>query len=327
MESPTAIHRVAIIGAGYMGGGMAQVFAMGGLDVVVADVDAATAEQAARRIVDDASSWEREGLFPQGATQDCRARITAAASIEAACEVSDYIAEVVSERLSVKEDVLSRIGGSARSDAIISSNTSAIPISTLAEFVVNPERFVGVHWMNPAPFVPAVEIIPTPQTSPWVTDAVEALLTANGKATSRVSDGAGFVANRLQFALFHEAARMVDEGVATPALIDDVVMNSFGFRLPFFGPFAGADMAGLDVYVGAYESLSRAYGPRFAPPECLSEQVAQGHLGLKSGAGFRKVDAEKVGDLVRYRNRAYAALEALRRELGPSPFNAEPGSD
>ena len=319
MTGSHKVSEIAVIGSGYMGGGMAQVFTMAGYNCVVADATAELAHASVERLLSEARSFEKQGLFPAGSRDQIAARLSAAESIEDAVAKADYIAEVVSERMDVKDSVLARISGAAPSSAIIASNTSAIPIEILAASVELPDRFVGVHWMNPAPFVPTVEIIPSSHTSPEVMDKTEELIKGLGKVTSRVSDVAGFVANRLQFALFQEAVRMVEEGASTPELIDEVVSNSFGFRLPFFGPFAGADMAGLDVYVGAYESLSKAYGERYAAPKLLSDRVAQGDLGIKTGGGFRGMDPSRINEIVSYRNRAYTALAKLKEELGPFP--------
>ena len=313
------IKKIVIVGSGYMGGGMAQCFILAGYECAIADIDKETAHAAKVRLVHEARAYELDGLFESGSADVIEQRLVPADSIEDAVGDADYIAEVVSENLAAKEQVFGRISAAARIDTVITSNTSAIPISVLAEFVVNPERFLGAHWMNPAPFVPCVEVIPIEQTSESVTAGVEHLLQSLGKVTTRVSDVAGFVANRLQFALFQESMRMVDEGSATPELIDEVVRNSFGFRLPFFGPFAGADMAGLDVYVGAYESLSKAYGERYAVPASLVERVESGNLGLKSGGGFTGMDTLQREEIARYRNRAYAALAKLREEIGPPP--------
>lgn len=313
---------LTIVGSGYMGGGMAQIFALCGFDCRLSDVSPQAAQASLARIITEADAFSAQGLFPAHAAEVIRARVSAAPSIEEAVIDADYIAEAVPETRQIKAEVLDRVGQAAPPSAIIASNTSAMPIEELSAHVVHPERFLGVHWMNPAPFVPGVEIIPTDATDPEVVATAEALMLACGKSPARVRDQAGFVANRLQYALFHEAARMVEEGSATPQQIDAVVSSSFGFRLPFFGPFATADMAGLDVYVGAYESFFAAYGDRFAPPALLTDRVAAGDLGLKSGGGFTGMDASRLGEIVQYRNRAYTLLKRLRDELGPMPGTA-----
>ncbi len=317
--------RIAVVGSGYMGGGMAQVFVLSGLPCVIADADGDIARASQGRLVDEARDFEADGLFPAGSADLIGTRLEWAESIEEAVAGADYVAEVVTEDPAVKSEVLGRIAGAARPDAVIASNTSAMPIEALAGFVSEPARFLGVHWMNPAPFVPCVEVIASRHTSAGTVAYCRGLIEGLGKVVVQVSDSTGFVANRLQYALFQEATRMVEEGLATPRQIDQVVSNSFGFRLPFFGPFATADMAGLDVYVGSYASMEAAYGERFATPRTLTDQVAAGNLGLKSGGGFTGMDPQRARDIARYRNRAYVLLQRLRQDLGPVPGAAAEG--
>ena len=144
-----------------------------------------------------------------------------------------------------------------------------------------------------------------------------------GKKSAVVKDVTGFVLNRLQYALFHEAAQLVEEGIATAEDVDTLVRTTFGFRLPFFGPFAIADMAGLDVYSFCYASLQTSFPERFATPKALQDLVDAGKLGTKSGAGFLQIPAERSNDLVAYRNKAYVAMGQLLDDLGPSPVDEE----
>jgi 3-hydroxybutyryl-CoA dehydrogenase len=141
-----------------------------------------------------------------------------------------------------------------------------------------------------------------------------------------VKDATGFVLNRLQYALFHEATQIVEEGIATPEDIDTIVRTTFGFRLPVFGPFAIADMAGLDVYAFCYASLQTRWPERFATPESLKELVDAGKFGTKSGAGYLDVPAERTPELVAYRNKAYVAIKKLMDELGPAPIQPAPAA-
>ncbi|WP_194410581.1 3-hydroxyacyl-CoA dehydrogenase family protein [Microbacterium cremeum] len=317
--------RIAVVGSGYMGGGMAQVFALAGHTVALADVTAEIAASNLDRVRAETAQFEQQALFPAGATELIAAHISSAASIEEAVTDADFIEEAVPERIEIKHQTLRRIS-EANTDAIIGSNTSTISITRLAEPVVNPERFLGVHFSNPAPFVPGVEIIPHPATAEAVIDTVQQLIEGSGKIGARVKDATGFVLNRLQYALFHEATQLVDEGVATPEDIDAIVRSTFGFRLPFFGPFAIADMAGLDVYAFCYASLQGEFPERFATPAILAERIERGELGTKTGAGFRAIDPARIPELVAYRNRAYAKMKVLLEELGPSPFD-EPAQE
>jgi 3-hydroxybutyryl-CoA dehydrogenase len=186
--------------------------------------------------------------------------------------------------------------------------------------VTNPERFLGVHFSNPSPFIPGVEVIPHAGTDEAVVATARELVHSTGKQTAVVKDVTGFALNRLQYALFHEATQLVEEGVATPEDIDTLVRTTFGFRLPFFGPFAIADMAGLDVYNFCYKSLQTDFPERFATPKILTDLVDAGKLGTKTGAGFLDVPAERTPELIAYRNRAYVLMQKLIEDLGPAPL-------
>lgn len=313
------ISTTAVVGSGYMGGGIAQVLALHGYKVALGDIDGETAERARARLVEQARHFETHGLLHEGAAQIIEGNLVAAASIEEAVAAADYIAEAVPEQPDLKATILRRVSGAAPRQAIIGTNTSAIPIGELASAVTSPERFLGVHWMNPAPFIPGVELIPGHETDPGVLERAEQLIRSLGKTPAQVADTPGFVANRLQFALYKEATRIVDEGTATPDQIDALVSNTFGFRLALFGPFAIGDMAGLDVYESAYRTLEKAYGERFAAPEALVATVNEGNVGLKSGHGFLSIRPAEKAALLEYRDNAYARLSQLRAELGEAP--------
>lgn len=309
-------NRLAVIGGGYMGGGMAQTFAMNGVDCTLVDASLELAHASVQRLRSEARTYESMGLFPSGASANVDAHLSAAGSIEEAASVADYIAEAVPEDPGLKQSVLKSISSAARSDAVITSNTSAIPIAELATSVEHRERFLGAHWMNPAPFVPCVEVIPTVDTDEAIVSDVTSLLSRVGKRPTIVADSPGFVANRLQYALFKECARLVEENIAEPAQIDEVVRNSFGFRLPFFGPFAIADIAGLDVYRSGFATMESAYGERMSIPALVTDLVATGRLGAKSLGGFYQFDEAQVAEVAAFRDRAYSWLSLLRQELG-----------
>jgi 3-hydroxybutyryl-CoA dehydrogenase len=312
---------VAIVGSGYMGGGIAQVLALSGATVHISDISEEIARTNYDRLIEEAKQFVADGLFPADAVERIRANVTPSASIEAAVADADFIEEAVPEKIEIKHATLKRISAAARPDAIIGSNTSTILIGSLATAVTGPERFLGVHFSNPAPFIPGVELIPHAATSEAAITVVEEIVAATGKETARVKDSTGFVLNRLQYALFHEATQIVEEGVASPEDIDTIVRTTFGFRLPVFGPFAIADMAGLDVYSFCYASLQTRWPERFATPGSLKELVDAGKFGTKSGAGYLDVPAERTAELVAYRNKAYVAIKKLMDELGPAPIH------
>ena len=307
--------RVAIVGAGYMGGGIAQTLAKAGARCVVVDVDAAKADQALERINAQARDFEAKGYFPVGSAAIIEANITASGDQATALADADLIFEVVFEELELKKRVIAGIEQHARPDAIIASNTSAIPIGEMASVLERPGRFFGIHWFNPAQLLPGVEVIPAADSDLSLVPGIVELLTAAGKEPAVVPDTPGFVCNRLQFALFKEAALMLEEGLVTADQIDTVVKASFGFRLALYGPFAVADMAGLDVYANSYRSLERDLGERYAVPVSLKERVDRGDLGIKSGGGYLGLNEDEAKQLIGARDESYVALGALRREL------------
>jgi 3-hydroxybutyryl-CoA dehydrogenase len=312
---------IAVIGSGYMGGGIAQVFGLAGARVALADISAEIAEKNYHRLIAESKEFVSEGLFPAGATDTLEENLWPAASLAEAVSNADFIEEAVPEVLAIKNDTLRQISSAARPDAIIGSNTSTISIGDMADAVSNPGRFLGVHFSNPSPFVPGVEIIPHAGTDESVVTRARQLIHDSGKQTAQVKDVTGFVLNRLQYALFHEATQLVEDGTATAEDIDTLVRTTFGFRLPFFGPFAIADMAGLDVYDFCYRSLQTGFPERFATPKVLTELVEAGKLGTKTGAGFLNVPAARIPDLIAYRNKAYVLMQKLLDELGPAPLN------
>jgi 3-hydroxybutyryl-CoA dehydrogenase len=313
------ITKAAVVGSGYMGGGIAQVLALSGKSVVLADASAELAFTNRDRIVREAEDYAGRGIFPPDAGERVADRVTAAPSIEDAVAEVEFVEEAVPEVLSIKHETLRRISAHCPPDAIIGSNTSTIAIGSMAEAVSGPERFLGVHFSNPAPFIPGVEVIPHATTSPDAVDAVVNLLGEAGKVGVPIKDVTGFVLNRLQYALFGEAARLVEEGVATPEAVDLIARTTFGFRLPFFGPFAIADIAGLDVYEFCYRSLHEAYPERFTAPAVLTEHVERGEKGVKSGRGFLATPPERAPELAAYRDEAYSRMAAIVREQGPAP--------
>ena len=317
------IQTVAVVGAGYMGGGIAQSLAMSGFDVVIADVSAEAAQENLKRLILEAERFERDGLFRAGAADMVRKHLRAADTIEDAVADVDFVEEAVSEVPEVKHDVLRRICAAARPDTIIGSNTSTIPVRVLEVAVTGPERFLTVHWSNPAPFIPGVELIVGERTDREILPVVKDMLARAGRVGALVADSPGFVLNRLQYVLLKEAMAIVEEGVATPQDVDTIVSTTFGFRLPFFGPFAIADMAGLDVYGNGFRILEEGLGERFQTPKLIEEAVAAGRHGTKNGKGLTgDFTDEQVDALVAYRSRAYSRMGQLLQELGTAPAAA-----
>jgi 3-hydroxybutyryl-CoA dehydrogenase len=314
----------AIIGAGTMGLGVAECFAAAGLGVRLADATPELAREARERLVQRARGHAEAGLIPVEAA-DRAEEATAAEGLAEAVGGADLVFGDRLEDLGVKQEILASCSEAASADAVIVSNTSSLPMDDLAGFVKRPERFLGTHWFNPPEWTPGVEVIPAQTTDPGVVEKVMGFLTDIGKRPIVVRSGPGFVANRIQNALFLEAVRCVEEGLASPQEVDEVVRSCFGFRLPFFGPFQIADMAGLDVYASVLGTLREGLGERFETPEMLRELVEAGRTGTKGGAGFLEYTDEEREKLLLERDRRYAALLELLERLPPVEAGREGG--
>ncbi|MFB9378711.1 3-hydroxyacyl-CoA dehydrogenase family protein [Kineococcus gynurae] len=318
----TRITRVAQIGTGYMGGGIAQSLALAGNDVWLADADAESTRRNYERLLKEAQLFSAQGLFPADAADVLEQRFHPASSIEEAVADVEFVEEAVFEDPQVKKDVLSRVEKAVQPGTIVGTNTSTIPVKVLAEAFEDPSLFLTVHFSNPAPFIPGVELVTGEATNPAVLPIIDELLTRAGRRGAQVADVPGFVLNRLQYVLLKEAMTVVEEGVATAADVDTIVSTTFGFRLPFFGPFAIADMAGLDVYAKGFAVLEGHFGERLSAPQNLTDLVAAGKFGTKTGSGFLELEPEKLAELIDYRNRAYKKMAELLEDLGPSPLQS-----
>jgi 3-hydroxybutyryl-CoA dehydrogenase len=307
---------IAIIGAGTMGLGVAEQFAAAGLRVRITDRSAEMTSQAKARLMERVNGHVRAGLMPPEAAECC-ATVEAVPDLAALVADADFIFEAVFERQDLKHEVLAACSKAARPETVIVSNTSSFPIDDLAEHVAGAERFLGLHWFNPPEWTPGVEVIPHETTDPAAVTRVYDFLRAIGKRPAVVKSGPGFVANRIQNALFREALACVQDGLATPREVDEVCRSTFGFRMPFFGPFLIADMAGLDVWESTAGTLERELGARFAMPQVLHDLVAQGRLGTKTGAGVFTYTPEERDQLLLERDRRYAALNELLARLPP----------
>jgi 3-hydroxybutyryl-CoA dehydrogenase len=305
MVASRPVREIAVVGLGTMGCGIVEAGLLHGFGLRVVDSGAAETAEGIRRIRERIARQVRDGLVPAGLL-DAVERARSASSVADACSDAELVIEAVPEDWTVKGEVLAAI--SAARPQIIATNTSSFPIEKLAEHVYDPSAFLGVHFFNPAEWIPGVEVVPGPMTRPEVIEQVFDVLRSWDKVPVLVQSSPGFLANRLQLALFVECLRCVEEGLATPDEVDAVVSSTFGFRLPVFGPFAIADMAGLDVYASILDSLGQRFGDRFAAPPTLRSLVAKGALGVKSGQGFRRYSEEAVQGSLGRRDIAFNRL-------------------
>jgi 3-hydroxybutyryl-CoA dehydrogenase len=305
MVASRPVREIAIVGLGTMGCGIAETGLLHGFGLRVVDSGAAETADGMRRIRERITRQVRDDLVPAGLL-DAVDNIRSGSDVADVCGGAELVIEAVPEDWTVKGKVLAAI--SAARPMIIATNTSSFPIERLAEHVQDPSAFLGVHFFNPAEWIPGVEVIAGPMTRPEVIAQVFEVLTSWHKVPVLVKSSPGFLANRLQLALFAECLRCVEEGLATADEIDAVVSSTFGFRLPVFGPFAIADMAGLDVYASILDSLEQRFGDRFAAASTLRSLVATGALGVKSGRGFRQYSEEAAQQSLGKRDIAFKRL-------------------
>ncbi len=278
------ITRAIVIGSGAMGSGIAQVFAEAGLQVHLIDVNA---DALARGVATLEKNLERrvaKGVFTADQIAEIRPRIHAATEVSGDATQAGLALEAVFENLDVKTAIIRDLDQKLSGDAIIASNTSSISISRLAAASAKPERVVGMHFFNPAPVMPLVEVVRGIQTSAAATESVALLATTCGKTPIECSDSPGFVGNRILLPMINEAIFTLGEGVANRDGIDRVM--KLGMNHPM-GPLALADLIGLDVCLDILEVLQRDFGDdKYRPAPLLRRMVAAGRLGRKSGRGF-----------------------------------------
>jgi 3-hydroxybutyryl-CoA dehydrogenase len=282
--------RIAVIGAGLMGHGIAQVFALHGHHVTIYDSFAANLTNVKDRI--------STNLRDLGDDPEAVERVTPESNLASAVGNADYVVEAVLEDLPLKQKLFAEIESHVRPDTILASNTSVIPITRIMEGLQHRERALGTHWWNPPYLVPLVEVIGTQWTSQAAIDWTMGLHKAIGKTPVHVKkDVAGFVGNRLQHALWREAVALVEHGICDAETVDTVIKASFGRRLAALGPLENADLVGTDLTLAIHRTVLPEIESRRGPSPYLEKLVADGKLGMKSGEGFRKWTAEQQATL------------------------------
>jgi 3-hydroxybutyryl-CoA dehydrogenase len=282
--------RIAVIGAGLMGHGIAQVFALAGHEVTITDSVRTNLDSAKVRIL--------ANLKDLGDDQKAVERVTPVPELSQAVRDADYVVEAVLEDLPLKQKLFVEIEKHVRPDTILSSNTSVIPITKIMEGLAHRERALGTHWWNPPYLVPLVEVIETQWTSPQAVDFTMALHAAAGKKPAHVKkDVPGFIGNRLQHALWREAVALVEQGICDAETVDSVIKSAFGRRLAVLGPLENADMVGTDLTLAIHKTVLPDIDGRPSPSPYLEKLVKNGKLGFKSGEGFRKWSPEQQAAL------------------------------
>ncbi len=277
------IKTVAVLGAGTMGNGIAHVFARAGYDVILRDVEERFLQRGMETIGKNLDREVKKGKLPEADKSTVLARLKPVTEMSAIA-AADFAVEAVPERMEIKRAVLTEADRLLRPEVILTSNTSSISMTTLAAMTKRPERFVGMHFMNPVPVMVLVEVIRALQTGDEAYTTTMELAKKLGKTPVAVNDAPGFVSNRVLMPLINEAAYAVMEGVATPEAVD--VVMKLGMNHPM-GPLELADFIGLDVCVDILNVLLEGLGdPKYGACPLLKKYVAAGWLGRKSGRGF-----------------------------------------
>jgi len=294
--------RIAVVGAGLMGHGIAQVFALAGHDVTITDSHRPNLDTAKERIATN--------LRDLGDDEKAVERVTPIPALADCVRDTDFVVEAVLEDMPLKQTIFGEIEQHVRPDTILASNTSVMPITEIMQGLKRRERALGTHWWNPPFLVPLVEVIGTQWTSPQTIDFTMKLHADAGKTPAHVKkDVPGFIGNRLQHALWREAISLVENGICDAATVDAVIKASFGRRLAVLGPLENADLVGADLALAIHQTVLPAIDSRPGPSPYLEQLVKAGKLGFKSGEGFRTWSA---ADQAAVRKRVFDHLKKSR---------------
>lgn len=281
------ITTIAMIGAGVMGSGIAQTFALAGYEVRLQARREDTLRAARDRIAKNQEAMVRAGLLAEGAAREALARIRTTTKLEEAARGCHFASESVPEDLALKREVFAALDRHAPRDAVLSTDTSGLSIGAIASATGRPEMVVGLHWMNPPHLMPPVEVIRGGRTADAAMDLTCALARRIGRVPIRVEkDASGFLWNRLQMALVREAIHVVEQGIASPEAVDLAITAGLGLRWAAVGPLQIMDLAGLPTFHAVASYLCRDLCAAPGPNPSLAAKVAAGETGARSGRGF-----------------------------------------
>lgn len=301
--SLSSIHTIANLGAGTMGHATALQFALHGYPVYLLDTDSTALQRGMAAIQHDLTTFQETDLLTEDPAV-ILARIQPTTDNATALTSADFVIESVVEDLTVKQQVWQTVEQFVGPEVLCATNTSGLSPTAIQETLTHPERFVVAHFWNPAQLMPLVEVVPGEHTSKATVDTTVALMNHIGKhAVPLQKESLGFVGNRIQLAVLREALHIIDDGIATPEAVDDIIKYSLGRRWSLVGPVASADLGGLDIFknISAYLYADLANDTRTDP--ALTKKVAANQLGLKTGQGFYNWTGDAGKQVVAQRDR------------------------
>ena len=291
------ISKVAVVGTGVMGSGIAQVFAQQGFSVIVNDLNEDILQKAKKRIENNLYLFHQEGVLSKGDLKGALQNLTFSSQLDEISGV-DIVVEAIPEQIKLKQALFQKLDKMFSSEVILATNTSGISISLIASVTKRPDRVVGMHWWNPPYIIPVVEIIKGGKTKEEIVEAVRELVVRLKKKPVLVKkDIPGFLGNRMQYALMREAVHLLEEKVASAEDIDTMVKAGFGFKFPVIGPLETIDMAGMDIFYNVSQYLYKELDFSKQPQKLVEEKVRQKKLGMKTEEGFydyKKIDSNKL---------------------------------
>lgn len=289
------MQKIAVIGAGLMGHGIGQIFAVHGHDVTLVDLDEKILSSATVGIRNNLELMADHDFITPEEIDAALARVSITTDTEKGVNGADFVVEAVVENLEVKQNIFKKLDQLCPTSTILASNTSVISITEIARESVEKKRIVGTHFWNPPHLIPLVEVVPGTETMPETVDATYDLLLSVGKHPVKVKkDVPGFVANRLQHALWREAISIIENDIADAATVDECIKFGFGLRLPALGPMENSDMVGNDLVLAIHDYILEHIESSPDPSPLLREKVAKGELGFKSGQGFQSWSEKEI---------------------------------
>ncbi|MBR6501143.1 MAG: 3-hydroxyacyl-CoA dehydrogenase family protein [Firmicutes bacterium] len=301
------IKRIVIAGAGTMGSSMAQTFAKFGYDVTLYDVFPAALDKAKALIELNQKTEIAEQIVTEEQSKAMLERISYTADVEE-FRKADFVVEAIVEKLEIKHKFWEQVSNLVDEDVVLATNTSGLSITAIAEKVKNPERFGGMHWINPPHIIRLIEVIKGKETCDEAAQVIYDLALAVEKKPVIVNDALGFALNRIQLAILRECLHIVESGITTPEAVDDIMKYGLGLRYACLGPFEVCDLGGLDVFNNIASYLFEDLSDEKKPFGMLADRIEKGQYGVKNGAGFYDYSNGKDEEKIEYRDQMFTKL-------------------